>query len=93
MNPLAEIRIGCDTPEGREALEFFERIKERAMKKIYRNGEYTMELSPNENQWLVHKGKKCVATLDVEWIEDALMQWHNNPLILLASFLEWYYSF
>lgn len=93
MNPLAEIRIGRDTPEGREALEFFERIKERAMKKIYRNGEYTMELSPNENQWLVHKGKKCVATLDVEWIKDALMQWHNNPLILLVSFLEWYYSF
>lgn len=52
-----------------------------------------MELSPNENQWLVHKGKKCVATLDVEWIEDALMQWHNNPLIPLVSFLEWYYSF
>ena len=63
------------------------------MKKTYRNGEYTMELSPNENQWLVHNGKKCVATLDVEWIQDALMQWHNNPLILLVSFLEWYYSF
>lgn len=93
MNPLAEIRIGRDTPEGREALEFFEHIKERVMKKTYRNGEYTMDLSPNENQWLVHKGKKCVATLDVEWIEDALMQWHNNPLILLVSFLEWYYSF
>ena len=64
------------------------------MKKIYRNGEYTMELSPNENQWLVHKEKKCVATFDVEWIENALRQWHNNnPLILLVSFLEWYYSF
>lgn len=63
------------------------------MKKTYRNGEYTMELSPNGNLWLVSKGNKCVATLDVEWIKDAMMQCHNNPLTLLVSFLWWYYSF
>lgn len=62
------------------------------MKKTYRNGEYTMELSPNENLWLVRKGEKCVATLDVEWIAYAPTEWKIGPLTLLRRFLEWYYS-
>lgn len=62
------------------------------MKKTYRNGEYTMEISPNGNLWLLRKGNRCVATLDVEWIRDAQSQMKLNPLALLWSFLEWYYS-
>lgn len=61
------------------------------MKKIYRNGEYTIELSPNGNQWLVHKGKRCVATLDVEWIADALTEMNITPLYILCGLLCWYY--
>jgi hypothetical protein len=62
------------------------------MKKIYRNGEYTMELSPNGNLWLVRKGKKCVATLDVEWIADAPTERNITPSDILWGILEWYYS-
>lgn len=62
------------------------------MKKTYRNGEYTMELSPNENLWLVRKANKCVATLDVEWIADAQTERKITPIEILLSFLWWYYS-
>lgn len=62
------------------------------MKKTYRNGEYTMELSPNENLWLVRKGKKCVATLDVEWIADAPTEMKITPPDILWGVLGWYYS-
>lgn len=61
------------------------------MKKTYRSGEYTMELSPNENQWLVHKGNRCVATLDVEWVRRREGTCHVDPLLLLKNFLCWYY--
>lgn len=57
------------------------------MKKTYRNGEYTMEISPNGNLWLVRKGKKCVATLDVEWIAYAPTERKISPLALLWCFL------
>lgn len=62
------------------------------MKKIYRNGEYTMELSPNGNMWLVRNGNKCVATLDVEWLADAQTERKITPIEILLSFLWWYYS-
>lgn len=62
------------------------------MKKTYRNGEYTMGLSPNENQWLVLNGNKCVATLDVEWVLRRYGTLHVDPLLLLKDFLWWYYS-
>ena len=61
------------------------------MKKTYRNGEYTMELSPNGNLWLVRKGNKCVATLDVDWIQRRAYRRAFNPLWLLKDFLAWYY--
>lgn len=60
------------------------------MKTTYRNGDYAMELSPNGNQWLVHKGKKCVATLDVEWTKEYCL--HLTPSELLTSFIAWYHS-
>ncbi len=62
------------------------------MKKTYRNGEYTMELSSNGSLWLVRKGNKCVATLDVGWISDAQTEWKITPIEILLSFLWWYYS-
>lgn len=62
------------------------------MKKTYRNGEYTMELSPNGSLWLVRKGNECVATLDVEWIADAQTERKITPLFILVGFLWWYYS-
>lgn len=62
------------------------------MKKTYRNGDYTMELSPNGNLWLVRKGNKCVATLDAKWVRDAQTEWKLTPSELLFDFLEWYYS-
>lgn len=62
------------------------------MKKTYRNGEYAMELSPNENQWLVRNGSKCVATLDVEWMHRRYGTRHVDPIWLLKDFLGWYYS-
>lgn len=61
------------------------------MKEIYRNGDYTMELSPNGSLWLVRKGNKCVATLDVDWIRRREDRWVFNPLWLLKGFLAWYY--
>ena len=62
------------------------------MKKTYRNGEYTMELSSNDNLWAVRKGKKCVATLDADWIADAPTEWKITPSDILLGILWWYYS-
>ena len=62
------------------------------MKKIYRNGEYTMEISPDGNLWLVRKGDRCVATLDAEWVCSRAGTWNFDPLLLLKDFLCWYYS-
>lgn len=62
------------------------------MEKIYRNGEYTMKISPNGNLWLVSKGNRCVATLDVEWVRRREGTLHFAPLLLLKGFLCWYYS-
>lgn len=62
------------------------------MKETYRNGEYTMELSPNGNQWLIHKGGLCVATLDVKWASRRAECYDLSPAGILRDFLVWYYS-
>lgn len=62
------------------------------MKETYRNGEYTMELSPNGNQWIVRKGNLCVATLGVKWAKVRSDCYGLTPGGLLKDFLTWYYS-
>lgn len=62
------------------------------MKQSYRDGEYVMGLSPNGNQWLIHRGKLCVATIDRGWAERRMGHGYD-PMQLLREFLEWYYQY
>ena len=62
------------------------------MKEVYRNGDYTIERSPNGNQWIVARLGKPVATFGVEWIQRRVCARAFHPLWLLKGFLCWYYS-
>lgn len=61
------------------------------MKKTYRNGDYTIGRSPNNNLWIIAKLGKPVATFDVAWIQRREGRRAFNPLWLLKGFLAWYH--
>lgn len=63
------------------------------MKETYRNGDYTIELSPNGNQWIIAKLGCPVATIDVKWMQRRAGTIPIAPLLLLKEFLCWYYMY